>query len=95
LGGLAASLADAAQADGPESALAARLASSLAPFVGPVALLVAERDRTGQAFRDNWDKQDPRIRTCPDASHSFVEPQARLWLQGQLLAALRGVDTPR
>ena len=95
LGGLAASLADAALGDGPQSALAARLAAALAPFNGPVALLVAERDRTGQAFRDNWERDDARIRICPDASHSFVEPQARLWLQGQLLAALRGIAPPR
>lgn len=93
LGGLAGSLADAAQSDGPQSALAARMAAALAPYTGPVALLVAERDRTGQAFCDNWDKNDARIRTCPAASHSFVEPQAHIWLQGQILAALRAVDT--
>jgi hypothetical protein len=38
------------------------------------------------------DQADPRLRICPDASHSFVEPQARIWLQGQILAALRYLD---
>jgi hypothetical protein len=55
-----------------------------------VTILLAERDRTAQAFLANWDKADARIRQCPAASHSFVEPQARIWLLGQLLAALRG-----
>lgn len=95
LGQLSSSLVEAAQGDGPQSSLAARMAAALAPFEGPVQILLADRDRTAQAFRANWEQDDARLRTCPDASHSFVEPQARIWLQGQILAALRGVDTPR
>jgi exosortase A-associated hydrolase 1 len=89
IGRLATSLAGAVRPDGPRSNLAEEMASALNGFAGAVTILLAERDRTAQAFLTNWDKTDPRLRTCPDASHSFVEPQARLWLQGQLLAALR------
>ena len=92
LGQLATSLSDAARADGPQTGLAAQMATGIDDFSGPVAILLAERDRTAQAFLANWDKSDSRLRTCPLASHSFVEPQSFLWLQGQLLAALRGID---
>lgn len=91
IGKLAGSLADAAKGDAPPSLLARQMADGIAEFSGPVTILLAERDRTAQAFRANWDKADPRLRTCPDATHSFVEPQARIWLQGQLLAALRAL----
>lgn len=89
IGKLAGSLAEAAKADGAPTTLARDMAAGIADFAGPVTILLADRDRTAQAFRANWDKADPRLRTCPDATHSFVEPQARIWLQGQLLAALR------
>jgi exosortase A-associated hydrolase 1 len=89
---LAGSLADAAKPAAGPSSLAGRMAEMLGKFEGPAAILLAERDRTAQVFRTNWDKADARIRTCPGASHSFVEPQARLWLQGQILAALRQFD---
>ena len=92
LGQLATSLADAARPDGPQTGLAALMSAGIADFSSPVTILLAERDRTAQAFLANWDKADSRLRTCPDASHSFVEPQSFLWLQGQLLAALRGID---
>jgi exosortase A-associated hydrolase 1 len=92
LGKMAASLAEAAQGDGAPSSLAQQMADGLAGFTGPVTILLAENDRTAQAFLANWDKADPRLRKCPGASHSFVEPQARVWLQGQILAALRSLD---
>lgn len=86
---MASSLAEAAMPDAPPSSLAQQMGEGLNRFAGPVTILLAERDRTAQAFLANWNKDDPRLRRCPDASHSFVEPQARIWLQGQLLAALR------
>lgn len=92
VGKLAASLADAVKSDAEQTLLAQAMASGIAGFAGQVLLLVAARDRTGQAFLANWDKSDQRLRTCPDATHSFVEPQARIWLQGQILSALRGFD---
>ena len=50
-----------------------------------------KHDRTGQTFLSHWNAADRRLRICPKAGHSFVEPQARIWLQGQLLGALRSL----
>jgi exosortase A-associated hydrolase 1 len=69
------------------SSLAQDMARGLAEFSGPAAILIAGRDRTALAFLEAWDRKDPRIATCPTASHSFVE--ARDWLAEQLLAMLR------
>lgn len=91
VGDMAASLAQAAAPDNPPGALARDMAGGLGLFAGPVTILLAENDRTAQAFKAAWDKADPRLRLCPGAGHSFVEPQARIWLQGQILAALRSV----
>ena len=72
----------------PANALAQAMAAGIADFRGSVSFLVAERDRTAQAFLAAWDKRDARIHRCADASHSFVEPAAREWLIAQLLAQL-------
>lgn len=92
VGALAASLRDAVKPAAPPTSLAQDMAAALAGFEGGVTILLAGRDRTAQAFQSHWDKGDPRLRSCPEASHSFVEPQARIWLQGQILGALRGVS---
>ena len=86
---LFASLRDAARPAAPPSPLAQGLGAKLAEFSGPVRILLARRDRTAQAFLAHWDKSDSRLRTCADASHSFVEQEARIWLQNQLEDALR------
>ena len=91
VGQMAGSLVDAAKPAPPQTALARAMAAGIADFAGSVALLVAENDRTAQVFLSNWQDNDPRIRICPDAGHSFIEPQARIWLQGQLLGALRSL----
>lgn len=70
--------------------LAAEMGEGLAGFGGPVRFLVAGRDRTGLAFLTKWDKADARIRICPEATHSYVEPEAREWLVGEVLEMLRG-----
>ena len=70
--------------------LTAEIASGLSRFTGPVRILVAGRDRTGLVFLSKWNKADPRIRTCADATHSFVEPEAQGWLLTQTLEMLRG-----
>jgi exosortase A-associated hydrolase 1 len=88
---MASSLVEAATADDPPGALAQAMAEGLKRFYGPVTILLAENDRTADAFRAVWDEHDGRLRTCPGAGHSFVEPQAWIWLQGQILAALRSV----
>lgn len=88
LGKLAGSLAGAAVANASPGKLAAEMQAGLARFDGPVAILLAERDRTAQAFLANWDRQDPRIARCPGASHSFVEADARVWLEEQVCTML-------
>lgn len=87
-GKLLASLRDALRPAPPPSGLAQDMAHGIAAFAGPITFLVAERDRTGQAFLASWRKGDPRIRQCPDATHSYVEPHARDWLAEQVLEAL-------
>ena len=74
----------------PPTSLAVDMAGGLARFAGPVEILLAERDRTAQAFLAAWDAADPRLARCAGASHAFVEPEARAWLLGRILAALGG-----
>lgn len=87
-GKLIASLRDALRPAPPPSSLAQEMAVGLGQFGGPVTILLAERDRTAQAFLATWDKHDTRLRTCPGASHSYVETPARDWLREQVLAVL-------
>lgn len=89
LGKLAGSLAGALRKPAPPSTLTQTLATGIAGFAGPIRFLVAERDRTAQAFLAAWDKADRRIRRCPDATHSFVESHAQQWLEDQILDSLR------
>ncbi len=72
----------------PPTTLAQEMRTGLDGFDGSVRLLIAERDRTGQAFVATWPAGDERVLRCPGATHAFVEPEARAWLLGQLLAAL-------
>lgn len=72
----------------PPTSLAQDIAAGLARFNGPTRILLAERDRTAQAFLATWDANDSRLAHCPGASHAFVEPEARDWLLAQLVAAL-------
>ncbi len=87
---LVASLVGALRKAPPLSTLAQDLAKGIADFNEPVRFLIADRDRTALAFLAAWDKRDTRIRRCPEASHSFVEMQAREWLVGQILEMLAG-----
>ncbi|MCC6829030.1 MAG: hydrolase 1, exosortase A system-associated [Novosphingobium sp.] len=87
---LIASLRDALRKAPPPGTLAQDMAAGIAGFPGEIVFLVADRDRTAQAFLAAWDKPDRRIRRCPDATHSYVEPHARDWLAEQVLGVLRG-----
>ncbi|MGF7153160.1 hydrolase 1, exosortase A system-associated [Novosphingobium gossypii] len=69
--------------------LASEIAQGIAEFGGPIRFLVAGRDRTGLAFLSHWDKRDSRLTTCPQASHSYVEPEAQDWLAENVLHMLR------
>ncbi len=88
LRGLVEGLCQALRPTPPPSTLADEMARGLGTFSGPVAILLAGRDRTAQAFLECWDGNDPRIAHCPGASHSFSESDARHWLFAQVLAAL-------
>lgn len=87
---LVGSLLGALRPSAPPTSLAQDIASGIAAYSGDITLLIAERDRTGKAFLATWDKADPRIRTCPGATHAFVEPHAREWLEARLVEVLRG-----
>lgn len=88
-GKLLASLRDAMRPAPPPSSLARDMAAGIADFTGPVTFLIAGRDRTGQAFLSAWRRDNARVHTCPAATHSFVEAEAREWLAGKVLEALR------
>lgn len=91
LRGLMISLRDMLRKPAPSSlvdALRGGLATYEASAAGEVRILLAGRDRTAQVFLARWNRGDPRLRHCAAASHSYVEPEAREWLVGQLLAAL-------
>lgn len=89
IGQLVRSLVSAARPANAPSTLAQEMAAAIAGFGGPIRFLVAERDRTGQAFLASWSKSDPRVVRCPNATHSYVEAHAREWLVAQALAVLR------
>jgi exosortase A-associated hydrolase 1 len=88
LGRLVRSLVAALRPAPAPTSLAQDIAQGIAEYAGPIQILIAERDRTGTAFLAAWDKADPRIRRCPGASHSYVEPEARAWLEAQVLEFL-------
>jgi len=87
---LLASLRDAAAKPKGPSTLAQDMAAGIAAFKGQVVFLLASRDRTAQVFLAAWNRKDKRLRHCEGASHSFVEPHAREWLEAQVLEVLRG-----
>lgn len=86
---LAASLFKAAAPPPSPSGLTSEMADGISGFAGPVRFLLAGRDRTAQAFLSNWNSRDARLRHCPNATHSFVEPEAQDWLVDQALEMLR------
>ena len=88
LGSLFISLKNALKPAPPPSSLAQDMAAGIADFSGPITILIAQRDRTAQAFLSGWNKADPRIRRCAGASHSFVEADAREWLETEVLRVL-------
>lgn len=88
---LTGSLVSAARADAGPSALVQQMAAGISGFAGPVSILLAGNDRTAQAFMTSWDRSDPRLQLCPGASHSFAEAEARIWLENQILSALRAL----
>jgi exosortase A-associated hydrolase 1 len=88
---LAAGLFKAAAPAAPPSGLASAMADGISGFTGPVCFLLAGRDRTAQAFLSYWNSGDARLRQCPNATHSFVEPESQDWLVDQALGMLQAV----
>jgi exosortase A-associated hydrolase 1 len=89
LGKLARGLALAARPGAPPSTLAGEIAAGLARFDGPAKIVLAGADRTAQAFEANWSEADERVVRCAGATHAWVEPHAREFLETELLAMLR------
>ncbi|MGX7895091.1 hydrolase 1, exosortase A system-associated [Tsuneonella sp. HG222] len=85
---LAKGLRSAAAQKPTATGLAGEMAEAIAPFGGPVRFLVAERDRTGQAFLASWDKTDGRIARCSGADHAYTDQASQDWLVSQILTAL-------
>ncbi|TIX49955.1 hydrolase 1, exosortase A system-associated [Alteraurantiacibacter aquimixticola] len=54
----------------------------------PTHYLVAEKDRTGQAFLSAFPELREASHVCKNAGHSFPEPHARAWLREKILSAL-------
>lgn len=88
LGRLLRSLLGAAAPAAAPTGLSQEMVAGIADFRGTVRFLVADRDRTAQAFLAAWNRKDPRIRHCADATHSYVESHARDWLVEQVLEVL-------
>lgn len=83
LGGLVRSLLGMARPT-KLTALAREIAGGLAEFRGPAIILLAGRDRTAQAFRSGWPARDRRLAVHAEGSHSFVELEARKWLENNI-----------
>jgi len=78
-----------AAAPSPANPLAEAMAAGLARFAGPVRILLADGDRTADAFLGHWDRTDPRLRHCAGADHGFLAPDAADWMFSQLAELLR------
>ena len=88
LRGLGKGMKQALQDEPGPSRLSQELREGIAQFEGPVRFLVAERDRTAQAFQSAWPADD-RIRSCAAAGHAYAEAHARTWLREQVLEVIR------
>jgi exosortase A-associated hydrolase 1 len=86
---LARGLRSAAASTVVVSGLVAEMEQGLQGFAGSARFLVAERDRTGQAFLAAWHKSDPRIARCAGADHAYSDDASQKWLLARLLKALR------
>ncbi len=89
LGKLARGVVQAARPGAAPSSLAGEISAGLSAFDGPARIVLASADRTAQAFEANWPQVDPRVAHCAGATHAWVEPHARDFLEGELLAMLR------
>ena len=82
------SLRHASKGAAAPSGLGDAMAAGLARFAGPARILIAERDRTGQAFAAGWNARDPNLKRCAGADHAYSDDASHEWLLQQVLAAL-------
>ena len=68
--------------------LVSAMRDGLGGFGGPVSILLGGADRTARQFQEDWG-EDERIVDLADGDHAFSTEEARLFLEEQLLAALR------
>lgn len=87
---LARGLRQASKAKAAPTTLAGEMSHGLNTFDGEVRILLAAADRTAQAFAECWPKDDSRVAHCDRATHAWVEPHAREFLDRNILAALKG-----
>lgn len=92
---LAGGLRQAASRAPAPSSLAQDMARGLDASGKPYVILLAANDRTAQVFEAQWPgdlsaENQGEVRRCEGASHAFVEPHAREWLDKHILAILRG-----
>ncbi|MCB2066273.1 MAG: hydrolase 1, exosortase A system-associated [Erythrobacter sp.] len=90
LGKLLRGLRGAVEAPPPANSLVQAMNQGLDACGLPHMVLIAENDRTGQAFVPHFASCNGDLHTCAGASHAYVEPHAREWLEQQVLAMLRG-----
>lgn len=84
---LARGLLTASRKAAPPSGLLGLMAAGLIRHQGPVRFVIAERDRTGQAFRSTWSGNEPTT-VIEDADHAFSSRAARASLEAEILSAL-------
>lgn len=89
LSGTFKSLIKALKPNAQPSSLVQQVISKLQREERNVDILIAERDRAGQAFLNEWTGTRQTVNICKGASHAFVEPHARLWLRNHLVAILK------
>lgn len=87
---LATGLKQASKARAAPSSLAQEMQRSLDQSGKAAVILLAANDRTAQVFEQRWSSEHYPIERCKDASHAYVEPHARQWLEDQILSVLRG-----
>lgn len=85
---LVGALGRAARSSDAPGNLVTKMHTALGAYPGPVRFLVADRDRTGQAFRANWPDRRAPVAICKGATHGFAEADARAWLRMRVLEAL-------
>ena len=85
---LAKGLIQAIKPPPPPTSLAEDMRAGLDQFGGDVRILLAGRDRTGQAFAASWPADDSRIHKCQNADHAYSDAESSAWLEAQLLSAL-------